>query len=690
MKKEKIVNNNGITLLALVITIIILLILASITVYSGMGTVRFSKYTSFKTEMKLLQAKVDEFYSLKKEEFDSNGIEMTQEQREIFNVSEVSNILLSKQKDLETLEKDFKYYSKDVLNNLGIEGITGNYFININERIIISSEPFTYDGVNYYMLEQIDDGGYNVSYSKNLGKVTFDASSSIVDGEKGIIKLSNIKSENYVEKWQIRYREKGQQNWIVTNEFFGNSYDIDVDKICDYEIQIFHGNEIESDIVTISVGKPEQPSDSELTEIQKNNGVIEIMFLKGTGYGVTNIPNEPILKDNMKAVYWDETGKEITEGDSDFDKARWYDYVAQTSGTENGGTSQWANAKVTVDGIDSYFVWIPRYAYRIVYFDTEENENLYRNSSSQDESTSQGITGYSDARGIVDSSGKRPLNVDTKLAISVNEKYFMPHSAFEGDTSKGGWSENITGMWVAKYESSKNVNQKPVSIPNVGNWKDLTISEMYILAENYNGELNSHLTKNSEWGAVAYLSESKYGRNGTELAINNSSSYITGNSGGSSNATAQSGVTYPYNTQQGGLASTTGNIYGVYDMSGNSWEYVANYYNKSEEEDLYTTNAGALVNEDRTSNEYVTVYDNIELSRGYLPGDATYETSGWNNNYAQFYNSKFPFLSRGGFYKGYSDDGAEISGLFAFGPSQGYSYNGDTFRMTLIVTDSYN
>ena len=688
MKKEKIVNNNGITLLALVITIIILLILASITVYSGMGTVRFSKYTSFKTEMKLLQAKVDGFYSLKKEEFDSNGIEMTQEQREIFNVSEVSNILLSKQKDLETLEKDFKYYSKDVLNNLGIEGITGNYFININERIIISSEPFTYDGVNYYMLEQIDDGGYNVSYSKNLGKVTFDASSSIVDGEKGIIKLSNIKSENYVEKWQIRYREKGQQNWIVTNEFFGNSYDIDVDKICDYEIQIFHGNEIESDIVTISVGKPEQPSDSELTEIQKNNGVIEIMFLKGTGYGVTNIPNEPILKDNMKAVYWDETGKEIT--DSDFDKARWYDYVAQTSGTENGGTSQWANAKVTVDGIDSYFVWIPRYAYRIVYFDTEENENLYRNSSSQDESTSQGITGYSDARGIVDSNGKRPLNVDTKLAISVNEKYFMPHSAFEGDTSKGGWSENITGMWVAKYESSKNVNQKPVSIPNVGNWKDLTISEMYILAENYNGELNSHLTKNSEWGAVAYLSESKYGRNGTELAINNSSSYITGNSEGSSNATAQSGVTYPYNTQQGGLASTTGNIYGVYDMSGNSWEYVANYYNKSEEEDLYTTNAGALVNDDRTSNEYVTVYDNIELSRGYLPGDATYETSGWNNNYAQFYNSKFPFLSRGGFYKGYSDDGAEISGLFAFGPSQGYSYNGDTFRMTLIVTDSYN
>ena len=35
--------------------------------------------------------------------------------------------------------------------------------------------------------------------------------------------------------------------------------------------------------------------------------------------------------------------------------------------------------------------------------------------------------------------------------------------------------------------------------------------------------------KNSEWGAVAYLAHSQYGRNGHEITINNSSNFITGN-----------------------------------------------------------------------------------------------------------------------------------------------------------------
>ncbi len=35
-----------------------------------------------------------------------------------------------------------------------------------------------------------------------------------------------------------------------------------------------------------------------------------------------------------------------------------------------------------------------------------------------------------------------------------------------------------------------------------------------------------------------------------------------------------SDITLPYNTETGYLASTTGNITGIYDMSGGSWEYV--------------------------------------------------------------------------------------------------------------------
>ena len=70
MKK---INNRGITLAALVITVIILLILASVATYSGLNVVKFSKLTTFTTEMKIMQTKVNEIYQKYK---DGNSIEI--------------------------------------------------------------------------------------------------------------------------------------------------------------------------------------------------------------------------------------------------------------------------------------------------------------------------------------------------------------------------------------------------------------------------------------------------------------------------------------------------------------------------------------------------------------------------------------------------------------------------------------
>ena len=682
MKSKEMIdkNNKGITLIALVITIIVLLILASIGVYSGLDTVRSSKYMSFKTELQLLQSKVDEFYSSNREQFSSKGTEMTAEQKEIFTVSEVSNVLSSRQEDITTLQNGFKYYTADVLvNDFNIEGITIDYYINIDERIVIAPEPIEYNGVNYYMLEQIEDAGYNVDYNKNMEDVTFNASSSIIDGEKGLIQLSNIECKSYVEKWQIRYREKGSENWNITNEFIADRYDIDVDKITDYEVQVFHGDEIQSDIVTVSIGKPAKPEESELTEFAKNFGVIEIEFLEGTGYNVTNTPNEPILEEGMKAVYWDENGKEITEGDSNFDRSKWYNYAVQSSGTGNGGTSHWANAKVTVGGVDSYFVWIPRYAYRIVYFDTQQNEDTYRNKTTGDDYASIGLTGYSDARGIVDYNGKQIKNVAQDMAISVNEKYFKPHPAFENDVNYGGWSERLEGIWVAKYEASRidasatsmGILTTPASIPNVQSWKQTSIREMYNYAMKYQENLRSHLMKNSEWGAVAYLTDSKYGRNGTEVTINNNSNYLTGNAGNSISEGA-SATTNAYNTQKGQLASTTGNIYGIYDLSGGAIEFVAGYHiSKKNDDDSFTSGV---------NNSFSTVYEGDSINMNFKYGDATYETSGWNGDDSYFVKSNIPFFQRGGRY-----DITSKSGIFSSENNPGEAYSDLGFRICLVV-----
>ena len=68
-------NDFGITLVGLVITIIILLILASITVYSGVSTIRSAKLTKFTTELKMMQQKVNELYDSYKNERLVTGIQ---------------------------------------------------------------------------------------------------------------------------------------------------------------------------------------------------------------------------------------------------------------------------------------------------------------------------------------------------------------------------------------------------------------------------------------------------------------------------------------------------------------------------------------------------------------------------------------------------------------------------------------
>lgn len=98
----------------------------------------------------------------------------------------------------------------------------------------------------------------------------------------------------------------------------------------------------------------------------------------------------------------------------------------------------------------------------------------------------------------------------------------------------------------------------------------------FTVCQNYRSDLNSHMMKNSEWGSVAYLSQSSYGKS-EEIWINNSSSYITGSAGNSVSAGIDEGTTNDYTSTQGQEASTTGTVYGIYDMSGGSWECIAAY-----------------------------------------------------------------------------------------------------------------
>ncbi len=487
-------------------------------------------------------------------------------------------------------------------------------------------------------------------------KVQLSATGALTKATGGEINQENLEEElgKYFSDGkyavEVGNDEDGTEGYIVTiteNEPEGRKYFVDR-----------NGNTGD-----YTAKEPAKPTEGIGTNFRMSYGVIEVEFLSGTSYNTTSIPNHPLLKENMTAITYNESDGAAQNIDNS-SGTDWYSYVATTDsdmtdgGTTDGGNSHWANAKVTIDNVDSYFVWIPRYAYRIIYFDSQDSKNAYMAGTLSEEKAldNNQIVGYSDARGIVDVEGRTKEGVAVQTAISVNDKYFKTHPAFENNVDYGGWSSKLQGIWVSKYEASSvegnsnsisgdNVTTKTVKIqPGVSSWRYIAINNAFTNAQAYSVNLQSHLMKNSEWGAVVYLTESKFGRNGTEVATNNSSSYITGSSEGNSSESS-SDITYQYYTEKGVLASSTGNVYGIYDLSGGATERVTGYYKDGESSIL---DYGSLFTKNKISDIYSTAYDGTSSNTDYKYGDATYEVAGWHNDRSMFVGYWDPFFSRGG------------------------------------------
>ncbi len=392
--------------------------------------------------------------------------------------------------------------------------------------------------------------------------------------------------------------------------------------------------------------------------------------------------------------------------------SEWYNYKEK----------RWANAVILVDSpsntnykvgdhiveddIESYFVWIPRYQYKIWNdgkYTSAPNTNILTN---QDYSTSMDQA-INKARIIDIKFGD--VNKIPKMVEPSTTGVYYTHPAF---TFAG---KDLNGIWVGKFEtgykganstaSAQVDNEEKDSViikPDVYSWRGIKIKNMYMTSYNYERNLDSHMMKNTEWGAVAYLSHSAYGI-GTEVKINNASDWKTGYSAApNTNLSSRLGVTgasgdtehtQPWNSGVGYLASTTGNISGVYDMNGGAWEYVAGCI------DGLVGNSGfdttTLANE--MTKGYIDKYDknsNIATYDKRILGDATgelgpfytyYDSDGyprahnsWYYDYAYFAIPIDPWFVRSG-----SVGDGSLAGQFNFNYGTGVGTATLSFRIVL-------
>ena len=387
---------------------------------------------------------------------------------------------------------------------------------------------------------------------------------------------------------------------------------------------------------------------------------VEKALVADGSYNDSKGVNTPNIGSGMTPIKWNgSTWIETTENDPN-----WYDYTAK----------KWANAK-TSDG--SMWVWIPRYAYSIT--------SGYHSSS----------TG----------------NIDVEFMKGLTNETSTGRKSFDNVSGQGKWNihpafnygQEVSGLWVAKFEASPegattnpsnseyNGTGKKLQVkPGVSSWRNITISNIYDVCKNYNSVLNSHMMKNDEWGAVAYLSKSKYGKQNEEVWINNNSSFITGSTGNSASANPDIGTTNDYTSTQGVKASTTGTVYGVYDMSGGAYEYVAAYVNNGHT-NLTSYGNGLIIGELKTKNVYIkgsldSDVDNYEANSEKY-GDAVYETSesgsgttSWYGDSSSFPRTDGPFFYRGGIYNNGTN-----TGMFYLNVLSGSNSSYGSFRPVLMV-----
>lgn len=348
--------------------------------------------------------------------------------------------------------------------------------------------------------------------------------------------------------------------------------------------------------------------------------------------------NAPSLPSNMIPVYYVAGSSASEEGSwhkadvnnanssyiwYDYDNFRWANAVTVSSTNRSTYLNAAAGTEISKSDINAFFVWIPKYKYYVVSADSNSSYEKIINvnflgradidetgtvSCVQDLSTKENPHLYSEVcTDSVYGSVQNNLSTYTHPSFaSEDDGFWIGKFANRnyGDFKiiDGVYTENagavITNSYARQMLMSGNIYgfaQNSNASYNTNTW----------LYTNGNTELDAHTITSMEWGAVAILTNSSYGKsnnsmyyNNTEKSFtrvyNNASSQYTGRSTKyttsstsvlNTNTTTKyyfdltnvshtsNSISYPIGYTGAG-ASTTGTIYGVFDMAGGNYTTV--------------------------------------------------------------------------------------------------------------------
>ena len=381
-------------------------------------------------------------------------------------------------------------------------------------------------------------------------------------------------------------------------------------------------------------------------QITGGNGTSTAPYVIGINQKDTSGANAPVLASNMVPVYYDDSKNvwKCADKDNKDIVTRWYHYdykmwanavtinysdssIKNKYFNSNGTLKIKPGEEVLMDDITTMWVWIPR-------FNATTPSNY---------------------------------NGGTQTQPNAIDVTFVKQNEVALDAFTFG-NKELSGFWYGKFEISHTTltssetndnlgctNETCSSAngiiikPNVTSLVRNNVSNFFFASRSMkqpnnsfgfvSSEVDTHMSKNNEWGAVAYLTHSIYGRCSnsttcTEIGINNNNSYKTGY--GAKAGSSSSATNGAYNTTLGKDASTTNNIYGIYDMSGGRYEYVMGVYNNAKSSSGFNSLPGT-----KYYNNYITTE---------YQGHALYGTKGWYYDGNDVLDTSMSWYARGGEY----------------------------------------
>ena len=487
-------NENAITLIALVITIIILIILAGISIkliFGENGLIVKAQLSSFATEMQkikenvvlkqnenALQIALGNITPLFENKLNLNDIELpdTLKQEVLYvregypsdkttsdyNTADFDKIIQN-QNNTASNNGDTIY----IIDKETADGKENTYILDMKTYVVFKIKQTKIGGKIYHSYEVASLGKPGSTSNENVKDLIEDKESKVVK-VKGVYYYSpNMKgfskNETYIELYDSTkkdftevklananldtinkdntWHDYGSQIWANVKTT-GNNLEAWWVWIPRYAYKI-NNTSTEPPIDVIYVGLDNKPLDPSYNGVLPDGYEVHSGFTTDKElYGIWMSKYEPSNNQNYTATSSECYAPDMSGFDSNFtyielynasdnsfedrllantdlatinNNKTWYDYKNQI----------WANVKTTANGLEAWWVWIPRYAYQIT-------------------------NGITEANIIFVGLDNKPIDKAT-YGNDLPAGYTV-HPAFTPSGNDG--SKNLKGIWMSKYEPS--------------------------------------------------------------------------------------------------------------------------------------------------------------------------------------------------------------------------------------------